>query len=58
MRFLDRILRGYEVIASKLNIQVINRLLENLAIHLVKGSSKWFRLVHYLTDRPLKQTGL
>ena len=58
MRFLDRILRAHEVIASKLNIQVINRLLENLAIHLVKGSSEWFRLVHHLTDRPLKQTGL
>ena len=58
MRFLDRILRGYEVIASKLNIRVINRLLENLAIHLVKGGSKWFGLVHHLTDRPLKQTRL
>src|SRR5262249_22969617 len=53
--FLDRILRAYEVIASKLNIRVINRLLENLAIHLEKGGSKWFGLAHHLTDRVLKQ---
>src|SRR6202048_2360328 len=55
MDLLDRILRAYEVIASKLNIRVINRLLENLAIHLEKGGSKWFGLAHHLTDRALKQ---
>ncbi len=58
MHFLNRILRAYEVIASKLNIQVINCLLENLAIHLVKGGSKRFGLAHHLTDRRLKQTRL
>src|SRR5246127_5452779 len=55
---LDRILRAYKFIASKLNIRVINRLLENLAIHLEKGGSKWFGLAHHLTDRALKQTRL
>ncbi|BCO33661.1 hypothetical protein MHEC_00940 [Mycobacterium heckeshornense] len=44
--------------ASKLNTRVINRLLENLAVHLEKGGSKWFGLVHHLTDRALKQVGL
>ena len=58
MGFLDRILRAYEVIVSKLNIRVINRLLGDLAIHLEKGGSKWFGLAHHLTDRALKQTGL
>jgi hypothetical protein len=43
---------------SKLNIRVINRLLENLAIHLEKGGSKWFGLAHHLTDRRLKQTNV
>jgi hypothetical protein len=32
--------------------------LENLAIHLEKGGSKWFGLAHHLTDRALKQTRL
>ena len=58
MGFLDRILRAYEVIAGKLNIRVINRLLENLTIRLEKGGSKWFGLAHHLTDRALKQTRL
>gem|GEM_PF-4087127 len=56
MGFLNRILRTYEVIASNLNIRVINRVLENLAVHLEKGGSKWFGLAHHLTDRALKQT--
>ncbi len=55
MGFLDRVLRSYEVMASKLDIRVINRLLENLAVHLEKGGSKWLGLAHYLTDRALKQ---
>jgi len=42
----------------KLNVRVINRLLENLAIHLEKGGSKWLGLAHHLNDRPLKQTRL
>src|ERR1700757_1296633 len=58
MGFLDRILRAYEVIASKLKIRVINRLLENLAIHPEKGGSERFGLAHHLTDRALKQTRL
>src|ERR1700756_3883145 len=58
MGFLDGILRGYEVIASKLNIRVINRLLENLTVHLEKGSSKRFGLAHHLTDRAFQQTRL
>ena len=56
MHLLNRILRANEVIASKINIQVINRLLENVAIHLVKGSSQRFGLAHHLTDRRLQQT--
>jgi hypothetical protein len=55
---LCRILRAHEIMASKLNVRVINGLLENLAIHLEKGSSKWFGLAHHSTDRPLKQTTL
>src|ERR1700741_3133998 len=58
MGFLDGILRGYEVIASKLKIRVINRLLENLTVHLEKGSSKRFGLAHHLTDRAFQQTRL
>src|SRR5262249_51072898 len=58
MGFLDRILRAYEVIASKLNIRVINRLLKNLAIHFEKGGSKRFGLAHHLTDRAFEQTRL
>ena len=55
MGFLDRILRAHEVIASKLNIRVINRLLENLAIHLEEGGPGWFGLPQHVTDRLLKQ---
>ncbi|ARR77872.1 hypothetical protein MOTT12_02208 [Mycobacterium intracellulare subsp. yongonense] len=53
--FLDRILRAHPLIASKLDIRVINRRLEHLAIHLEKGGSKWFGLAHHLTDRVLQQ---
>jgi hypothetical protein len=56
MGFLYRILGAHEVIASEVNVRVINRLLEKLAIHLEDGSSKWFSFAHDVTDRPLKQT--
>ncbi len=58
MGFPDGILRASEVMAGKLNIRAIDRLLENLAIHLEKDGSKWFGLAHHLTDRPLKRTGV
>jgi hypothetical protein len=58
MGFPDRILRAYEIIASKLNVRVINRLLENLIVDFEKGSSKRFGLAHHLTDRALKQARL
>jgi hypothetical protein len=54
MGFLYGILRAREIIASKLNVRVINRILENLTIHLEKDSSKWFGLAHRSADRPLK----
>jgi hypothetical protein len=55
MSFLARILRTHEVIARELNIRVINRLLEDLAVHLEEDGSQWVGLVHHLTDRALKQ---
>jgi hypothetical protein len=45
-------------VASKLNSRVINRLLENMAVDLEKGGSKWLRLMHHLADRALKQVRL
>ncbi|CAM3394296.1 hypothetical protein MYCO108962_18340 [Mycobacterium colombiense] len=53
--FLDGILGAQALIASELDIRVINRLLENLAIDLEKGGPEWFGLAHHLTDRLLKQ---
>src|SRR5271168_3859802 len=58
MGFLYRILRADDIMASKLNVRVIDRLLENLAINLEKGSSKWFGLPYHVTDRQLKQIRL
>ena len=55
MGVLDRILRGCEVIPSKLNVRVVNRLLENLSVQLEKGRSQWFGLAYHLTDRRFKQ---
>ncbi|OBF91034.1 hypothetical protein A5791_15725 [Mycobacterium sp. 852002-51163_SCH5372311] len=56
MGFLDRILRARQVMASKLNFRVINRFLENVAVHFEKGNSKRFGFAHHLNDRALKQT--
>ena len=58
MGFLHGIARGAQVIEFQLDTRVIDHPLENLAIHLEKGSSKRFGLVHHLTDRLLKQTRL
>jgi type II secretory pathway component PulK len=56
MGFSYRIPRADEIKASKLDVRVINHLLQNLTIHLEKGGSKWLGLAHHLTDRPLEQT--
>jgi hypothetical protein len=46
--------RAAHVIEGQLDIRVIDRPLENLAIHPEEGGSKWFGLSHRLADRPLK----
>ncbi len=50
--------RAAEVIEGHLDIRVIDRPLENLAIHLEDGSPGWFGLPHHLTDRLLQQITL
>ena len=39
---------------GQLDIRIIDRPLENLAIHLEDGGPGWFGLLHCLADRPLK----
>ena len=46
--------RAAQVIEGKLNIRVIDRPLENLAIHLEEGGPDWFGLSQHSADRPLK----
>ncbi|OMC52383.1 hypothetical protein A5747_21820 [Mycobacterium sp. IS-836] len=57
MRFLYGIVRTSQVIEDELHIRVLDRLLENLAIHLKDGSPDRFGLAHYSTDRPLQGIG-
>jgi hypothetical protein len=45
---------GTQVIERHLDIRVIDRPLENLAIHLEDGGPDWFRLLHHSADRALK----
>ncbi|OBH48980.1 hypothetical protein A5687_19965 [Mycobacterium mantenii] len=58
MCFLDRVFRASEIVVGKLNVRVINRLLENLAVQLEKGGSERFGLAHRLTNHVLKQIRL
>ena len=46
--------RAAQVIEGKLNIRVINRPLENLAIHLEESGPDRLGLSQRLADRPLK----
>ena len=46
--------RAAQVIEGKLNIRVIDRPLENLAIHLEESGPDWFGLSQRSADRPLK----
>ncbi|CAM4252122.1 hypothetical protein MYSE111917_19135 [Mycobacterium senriense] len=50
MGVLCGIRRAGQVITSKLNVRVINRFLENLAIQLEKPGSKRFGLAHRLDN--------
>ena len=46
--------RAAQVIEGQLDIRVIDRPLENLAIHLEDGGPGWFGLSHHSADRLLK----
>src|SRR5579875_532700 len=52
------VVRALEVVASELDVRIINGLLENVAINLEKGSSEWFGLGHDLTNGLGKQLGV
>ena len=54
MGFLHGMARAAQVIKGQLDIRVIDRPLENLAIHLEEGDPDWFGLLHHSADRPLK----
>jgi hypothetical protein len=54
MDFLDGMARAAQVIKGRLNVGVIDRFLENLAIRLEAGDPDWFGLSHHSTNRPLK----
>ena len=54
MGFPHGMARAAQVIAGQLDIRVIDRPLENLAIHLEEGGPEWFGLAHHSADRPLK----
>jgi hypothetical protein len=46
--------RTAQVIEVQLDIRVIDRPLENLAIHPEEGGPEWFGLSHHSADRPLQ----
>src|SRR5271156_5052314 len=46
--------RAAQVIKGQLDIRVIDRPLENLAVHLKDGGPDWFGLLKRLADRSLK----
>ena len=50
--------RAAQIIKCQLDIRVIDRSLENLAIHLEESGPDWFGLLQRLTDRPLKEITL
>ena len=50
--------RVAHVVEGHFEIRVIDRPLENLAIHLEDGGPGWFGLSYCLTDRLLKQVTL
>ncbi len=54
MGFLHGMARGAQVIKGQLDIRIIDRPLENLAIHPEAGGPGWFGLSHHSADRPLK----
>src|SRR5271163_3994172 len=51
-------LRVAQVMEGQLDIRVIDRPLEDLAIRLEDGDPGWFGLPHHMTDRPLKHITL
>jgi hypothetical protein len=51
--FLRGMAGAAQVIEGQLDIRVIDRPLENLAIHLKEGGPGWFGLSHHSADRPL-----
>ena len=53
---LYRIRRSDEIVAGELDVRVVKRCLENLAINFEKRGSEWLGLTHRLNDRLLKQT--
>jgi hypothetical protein len=52
--FLHGLVRAAQVVEGKVNIRVINRPLENLAILLKEGGPGWFGLSRHSAYRPLK----
>ncbi len=50
--------RAAQVIEVQVDVRVVDHPLENLAVHLEKGSSKRFGLSHHFANRLLKQTRL
>jgi hypothetical protein len=52
--FLHGIARAAQFIQGQLDIRVIDRPLENLAIHPEERRPGWFGLSHHSADRPLK----
>ncbi len=46
--------RVVQVIEVQLDIRVIDRPLENLAVDPKKGGPDWFRLAYHSANRPLK----
>ena len=50
--------RVAQVVEGHLDVRVIDRPLEDLAIQLDDGGPGWFGLTHHVTDRPLEQVSL
>ena len=50
--------RVTQVVEGHLDVRVIDRPLEDLAIHLDDGGLGWFGLLHHVADRPLEQVTL
>jgi hypothetical protein len=52
--FLHGLRRVAQVIEGQVDILVIERSLEDLAVHLEEGGPDWFGLLQHATDRPLE----